>query len=231
MSDLRKQSAAFMSEGVKRLTTGLLIIAMVAPSTGMAYVRCDGTGSESTGVGDGYCEGGAWLAPETEDDIIVVPTDPRVDVPPTMSYGIFRTPYVDSRDGSAYEVEANLDTGATLVRDAAGNLVLQGQFGAEELALAREAALNLRNGDPKASAIVELIVVSLVTGLIVAVAQVAIEQSIEGERRRRECINNFFADANGLSAAAASCARSGGNFVILREPSMSSCGGSSGTCQ
>jgi hypothetical protein len=230
MRNAGKQAAVFATNGLKRFIAGILIVAMLVPSSGMAYVRCDGTETDSTGVGDGYCEGGSWLAPETEADVIPIRDNTYHEQPPSSVYGKFHTAYVDTRNGNAYEVEADLDTGVTLIRDAAGVVFLQGQFGVEDLALAREAMLNIRNGDPKANAVVELIVISLVTGLIITVVQVTIENAIERENERKQCVRDYFLDANRLSADAIACGRSGGNFVILHAPSMSMCGGSSGVC-
>lgn len=229
MKSASNEPMSSVSIHLKRLICLILIFTMLAPSAGMAYVRCGP--ADSTGVGDGYCEGGTWLMPETEADIVPIRDNTYHEQPPGVAYGTFRTAYVDSRDGSAYEVEANLDTGGTVLYDASGEVVMQGQLNSAELTLFRDAAKRFRNGDPQAGTLIEVGLVTLAVGLILVVVQSVLDEALGDEYERRQCARDMAGDANRLAAHAAECRSRGGEYVTTSAPSMALCGGGSGFCK
>lgn len=228
MKSASNEPMSSVSIHLKRLICLILIFTMLAPSAGMAYVRCGPT--DSTGVGDGYCEGGTWLMPETEADIVPIRDNTYHEQPPGVTHGIFRTAYVDSRDGSAYEVEANLDTGGTVLYGASGEVVLQGQLNAEELALFRDAAKRFRNGDPQAGTVLETALVSLAVGLILLAVQSLFDELIANDIEERACRRDMATNANQMAAEISSCRARGGEYTIIARPSMALCGGGAGHC-
>lgn len=229
MQRASNEPASSVSIQFKRLICLILIFTMLAPSAGMAYVRCGP--ADSIGVGDGYCEGGSWRMPQTEADIVPIRDNTYHEQPPGVSHGTFRTAYVDSRDGSAYEVEANLDTGGTVLYDASGQVVLQGQLNSAELTLFRDAAKRFRNGDPQAGTVLETGLVTLAVGLILLAVQSVFDEFLDDQNDRRECARAMARDANQQAAAIADCRALGREYVIIARPSMQLCGGSAGTCR
>jgi hypothetical protein len=229
MNDRHDESVASVSARLKKMVCLILIFTILAPSAGMAYVRCGP--ADSTGVGDGYCEGTSWRMPETEADIVPIRDNTYHEQPPGVSHGTFRSAYVDSRDGSAYEVEANLDTGGTVLYDASGEVVLQGQLNSAELTLFRDAAKRFRDGDPQAGTAIEAALVSLAAGLILVVVTSIFDELIAEEIEERACRRDMASDANRMVAEIASCRARGGEYVVTARPSMELCGGGAGYCK